>query len=48
MNHQHQFTKLVPSGYLELVNLQCSHKNCKEVKTVDALELEEELKKYDQ
>lgn len=36
MNHEHEFTDLVPSGSLEYVNLKC--KDCDEIKTVDAIE----------
>lgn len=38
MKHTHKFNKLISSQSMELVNLQCSFKNCREVKVVDALE----------
>lgn len=38
MKHTHKYTKLIPSQSMDLINLQCDYKNCKEIKVVDALE----------
>lgn len=39
MKHTHNFTKIVPSQSLMMMNLQCDFKNCHEIKTVNALEV---------